>query len=66
MHQTLDGRFYQATDRSSHQRCSMRNGVLRNFTKFTGKHLYQSHFFNKVAGGLQLYQKRYSGTGVFL
>ena len=31
-------------------------GVLRNFTKFTGKHLCQSLFFNKVLGlGLQLY-----------
>ena len=28
----------------------MRKGVLRNFTKFTGKHLCQSLFFNKVAG----------------
>ena len=36
---------------SSHQRCSIKNGVLRNFTKFTGKHLCQSLFFNK---GLQL------------
>ena len=36
--------------RSSHQRCSMKKGVLRNFTKFTGKHLCQSLFFNKVAG----------------
>ena len=25
-------------------------GVLRNFAKFTGKHLFQSLFFNKVAG----------------
>ena len=25
-------------------------GVLRNFVKFTGKHLCQSLFFNKVAG----------------
>ena len=25
-------------------------GVLRNFPKFTGKHLCQSLFFNKVAG----------------
>ena len=24
--------------------------ILRNFTKFTGKHLCQSLFFNKVAG----------------
>ena len=36
--------------RSSHQRCSMKKGVLRNSTKFTGKHLRQSLFFNKVAG----------------
>ena len=36
--------------RSSHQRCSVRKGVLRNFAKFTGKQLCQSLFFNKVAG----------------
>ena len=29
-------------DRSSHQRCSIKKGVLKNFTKFTGKHLCQS------------------------
>ena len=23
-------------------------GVLNNFAKFTGKHLWQRHFFNKV------------------
>ena len=28
----------------------MEKGVLRNFTKFTGKHLCQSLFFSKVAG----------------
>ena len=28
----------------------MKKGVLRNFRKFTGKHLCQSLFFNKVAG----------------
>ena len=33
--------------RSSHQRCSVRKGVHRNFTKFTGKHLCQSLFFKK-------------------
>ena len=27
-----------------------KKGVLRNFTKFTGKHLCQCLFFNKVAG----------------
>ena len=31
-------------------------GVLRNFIKFTGKHLCQSLFFNKVAG-LTLFKK---------
>ena len=36
--------------RSSHRRCSLKNGVLRNFAKFTGKHLRQSLLFNKVAG----------------
>ena len=34
--------------RSSHQRCSVRKGVLRNFAKFTGKYLCQNPFFNKV------------------
>ena len=36
--------------RSSHKRCSKKKDVLRNFAKFTGKHLWQNHFFNKVAG----------------
>ena len=27
-----------------------KKGVLRSFVKFTGKHLCQSIFFNKVAG----------------
>ena len=40
----------QTIFRSSHQRCSVKKDVLRNFTKFTGKHLHQSLFFNKVAG----------------
>ena len=39
-----------AISRSSHQRCPMRKGVLRNFAKFTRKHLCQSLFLNKVAG----------------
>ena len=36
--------------RSSHQRCSIKKGAPKNFAKFTGKHLCQSLFFNKVAG----------------
>ena len=42
-----------------------KKGVLRNFTKFTGKHLCQSLFLIKLqASGLELYLKRESGTGV--
>ena len=36
--------------RSSHRRCSVKKGVLTNFAKFTGKHLWQSFFLNKIAG----------------
>ena len=33
------------TNRSSHQRCSTTIGVLRNFVKFTGKHLCPEYIF---------------------
>ena len=36
--------------RSCHRRCSVKKGVVRNFAKFTGKHLYERLYFNKVAG----------------
>ena len=36
--------------RSSRSDVFCEKGVLINFTKFTGKHLSQSLFFNKVAG----------------
>ena len=32
------------------QRCFCKKGILRNFAKFTGKHLCQSLFFIKVPG----------------
>ena len=35
-------------DRSSHQKCSMKKGVLRNCAKFTGKYLCQSLFLIKL------------------
>ena len=38
------------TKAASYLRFSGRKGVLRNFAKFTGKHLYQSLFFNTVVG----------------
>ena len=36
--------------RSSRPEMSCKKGVLRNFVKFTGKHLCQGLFFNNVAG----------------
>ena len=45
--------------RSSHRRCFGKKGVLRNFTIFTGKHLCQSLFFNKVARPATLLKKRF-------
>ena len=35
---------------SSRPEVFCKKGVLRNIAKFTGKHLYQSLFFNKVTG----------------
>ena len=37
-------------NRSSPPKMSCKKGVLKSFAKFTGKHLYQSLFFNKVVG----------------
>ena len=36
--------------RSSHEKCSVRKGILSNFGIFIGKNLCQSLFYNKVAG----------------
>ena len=48
------------------QRCSVKTGVLTNFTKFTGNHLCQSLILSKVAGlRLATFLKRDSGTSVF-
>ena len=46
----LSGHLDSAKCRSSHRRCSVKKGFLKNFIKFTEKHLCQSLFFNKVAG----------------
>ena len=35
---------------SSNRECSKKKVLLKNFVKFTGKHLCQSLFFDKVAG----------------
>ena len=36
--------------RSSRPEMFCKKGILRNFPKFSGKHLCQGLFFNKVAG----------------
>ena len=48
--QLLPKHFPSGLSRSSHQRCSVKKGVLRNFTKFSEKRPWQSLFFIKVAG----------------
>ena len=50
--------------RSSCPEVLSKKGALRNFAKFTAKHLYLSLFFNKVAGLFCF--KRDSRTDVFL
>ena len=40
--------IYTITNRSGCPDVFCKKGVLRNFTKFTGKHLCQSLFFNKA------------------
>ena len=46
---------YEHRLRSSRPELFCKKGDLKNFTKFTGKNLCQSLFFNNVAGlGLQL------------
>ena len=44
--------------RSSRPEVFRKKGAVRNFAKFTGKHLRQSLFFNKVAGLRPKFHKR--------
>ena len=44
--------------RSSHPRCFIKKGVLKNFAKFTRKFLCPSLFYNKIAGLATLLKKR--------
>ena len=45
---------YSAISRSSRPEVFCKKDVFRNFTKFTGKHLCQGAFFNKVAAATLL------------
>ena len=51
----------QAKESSSRPEVFREKGVLRNFTKFTGKHLCQNLVLNKVAGlkSATLFKKRF-------
>ena len=54
----LESLSFISRSRSIQPEVFCEKGVLQNFAKFTGKHLRQSLFFNKVAGlrpSLQLY-----------
>ena len=42
--------IFRQDERSSRPEVFCQNGVLKSFAKITGKHMYQSLFFNKVAG----------------
>ena len=60
-------RFRQLRSRSSHQRYSIKNAVLKNSAIFTGKHLCWSLFLmNLQAFRPPILLKRDSYTGVFL
>ena len=54
LHQILDKLLDDRTTNSATEavarRCTVKKSVLRNFAKFTGKHLFQGLFFNKVVG----------------
>ena len=59
--------------RNSYRRCSVKKGVLRNFAKFTGKHLWQGLMFNKIAAlrlskclSLNVTHNRFHPTSFFL
>ena len=46
----LPSKILNSTYRSSRPEVFCKKDVFKNFAKFTGKHLCQSLFFNKVAG----------------
>ena len=56
----------EARYRSSHRRFSAKQGVLKNFANFTGKHRCWSLFLIKLQARSAALLKRDSSTGVFL
>ena len=64
-HQKIYWNQFEKKLKSSHLEVFCKKDVLKNFAKFTGKHVYWSIWLNKIAD-LRLYAKRGYGTGVFL
>ena len=58
-------RYCSICYRSSRPEVFCKKGVLRNYAKFKGKHLWQSLFFNKVAGEVCDYIKKETLAQVF-
>ena len=58
--------FFFLSCRSSRPEVFRKKGVFRNFAKFTGKHLRQSLFFNKVVGLRLLLNSFFLNRGGFL
>ena len=50
----VKGKYYYPPSRSSRPEVFCKKGILKSFPKFSGKHLRQSFFFNKVAGFRQV------------
>ena len=40
--------------RSSHRRCSVRKGVPRNLSKFTGRHFFTEHLWTAASGSIEI------------
>ena len=47
---------FKSLSRSNRRRCSIKKGVLKNLTKFTGKHLFQSLFLTASGSTVYLYR----------
>ena len=56
----------RSVSQNIHRMCSIKNDIIKNFSKFTGKYLRLSLFFNKV-GGLSpvIFIKKETLTQVF-
>ena len=66
-YETFENYSFLCNKRSSHQRCSVKKEVLKKFAKFSGKHLCQSHFWNKAPGlrAPTLFKKKNTLSQVF-